>query len=811
MSALFGADVAFCPNPDDCRLCPSESLGLRAARCERLLFLFRVGAAKALHVSVSSYGDGAALVGPHLAMKSKLLRTLLGSSVCLLATAFPVFAAYTWKSIAIGGGGYVTSLIVHPQDASLLYSRTDVGGAYRWDSTNQKWVQLLDEFELSPDYNVEGMCVEPSDTTKTKVYIATGYNTDGIVYRSASQGASGTWVDTGLPTGVELDGNGDYRWSGDRLIIDPHKPGRTYLGTRQDGVWVCSDINTSSIGTPKWSQIPLTQIPAGVGTGQTREGSNKIGITFIAFDQSGGTNGSGFTNRIYVGVFGNGVYKSTDGGTTWSAMAGSPTFPIQGRVDPTVNKLYVTHTTGVSKWNGTAWSNITPGGLTTEFAGLDINPNSPSTLVVAERAGTFGNDIYFSTDGGTTWSGTKLGTPTYTVPWWPTNWQASSLAGLRFAYSATTPNKVWFSDWYGTWRTNDISAASPAWSTVEQGHEELVMHTIRAVSPTGTNAAKIYTGAADVGGLRHGNLDAYPAAADKLTGNQDMNSIDVFEGDNNVVYRVGNTRANTTGGNGWRSGDGGTTWTAFDPGSDAVLPDTCRGGRIAISATSGNLVVWLPFDNRPYTSTDGGVNWTASSGITATNFFPNVWEPSQNLASNKATTNRFYIYKPDFGFWRSNTGSTAGASFSQVTGNGLPTFTSWSAGRRYGIRTVPGQDGGVWICLDDGVTGSGVYKSTDSGTTFTRLSNVKSAEFLAFGLKATGSSSPATVYMFGQLTADTQNWLYRSTDMGSTWTKINDTAHTFGSGVKALEGDRKTYGRVYVGTAGRGSFYGDGP
>jgi xyloglucan-specific exo-beta-1,4-glucanase len=238
-----------------------------------------------------------------------------------------------------------------------------------------------------------------------------------------------------------------------------------------------------------------------------------------------------------------------------------------------------------------------------------------------------------------------------------------------------------------------------------------------------------------------------------------------------------------------------------------VLPDTCRGGRIAISATNSNLIVWLPFDNRPYVSTDGGTNWAACGGITATTFFPSVWEPSLCLASNKTTTNRFYVYKPNLGFWSSNTGATAGTSFTQITNNGLPTFASWSANDRYGVRTVPGQDGGVWVSLDGSSAGAGIYKSTNAGASFTKLGNVKSAEYVAFGIKASGSTYPAAAYMFGQLTADSQNWLYRSDDMGGSWTRINDTAHQFGTGVKAVEADRKVYGRVYVGTGGRSVFY----
>jgi hypothetical protein len=44
--------------------------------------------------------------------------------------------------------------------------------------------------------------------------------------------------------------------------------------------------------------------------------------------------------------------------------------------------------------------------------------------------------------------------------------------------------------------------------------------------------------------------------------------------------------------------------------------------------------------------------------------------------------------------------------------------------------------------------------------------------------------------------------------MGASWVRINDDAHQFGM-LGTISGDPRIYGRVYVGTQGRGIVYGD--
>ncbi|MFF4588169.1 hypothetical protein [Streptomyces sp. NPDC001388] len=99
------------------------------------------------------------------------------------------------------------------------------------------------------------------------------------------------------------------------------------------------------------------------------------------------------------------------------------------------------------------------------------------------------------------------------------------------------------------------------------------------------------------------------------------------------------------------------------------------------------------------------------------------------------------------------------------------------------------------------LSGGTLHASTDGGATFTTLASVRSASALGFGKAAAGAGYQA-LYLIG--TVKDVTGVFRSTDKGATWLRVNDDAHQWG-GI----GDPDTFGRVYAGTNGRGLQYGD--
>lgn len=713
----------------------------------------------------------------------------LGAWVCGAAGAQwqrPPSAPYTWRNVQIVAGGFISGIVFSPKQRDLIYARTDIGGAYRWDPAAKRWIPLNDWVGAS-ESNLLGIeSIAPDPTDANRVYVAAGTYTqswagNGAILRSADQGR--TWKRTDMP--FKMGGNENGRSLGERLAVDPSKNSALYFGSRNDGLWKSSDAGAT------WAKVDTFPV-----TGRT----NGIGIGFILFDPRGGKLKSP-SPTIYVGVADGavGLYRSRDAGATWQAVPGQPPpglLPHHG-VLASDGSLYVTYgnapgPNGMSDgavWKlntrTDAWTDITPQkpGNPSGFgyAGLTVDAQHPQTVMVSTMdRWNPGDTLFRTTDGGAHWADVKPKSVRDSAlsPW--VNWgKPTADLGHWIGTLVLDPFRPGHA-LYGTgatmWGADDVTALDTGgtthWTVRADGLEETAV--LDLVSPPA--GPSLISGLGDIGGFRHDDLAVSPRRG--LWTNPSINntdSIDFAEAHPAIVARVGRGSA---GKNGAFSADGAATWTAF-PSEPA---GSQGGGTVAVSA-DGAAMVWTPRGGAPSVSRDRGATWTACAGLPGT----------LRVIADRADARKFYALDGSAGTVYVST--DGGATFAAVAGSSVPK----GQGK---LRAAPSRSGDLWLTAGNG----GVFHSADGGVTFTPLPTVQEANALGFGKAAPGRANPA-LYLTGRVGGVAG--VFRSEDAGANWVRVNDDAHQYGWIGQVITGDPRVYGRVYLGTNGRGIPYGE--
>lgn len=76
----------------------------------------------------------------------KSIRSFLVQATVLAAPAFAQQAdVLQWQNVRIGGGGgFVSGIVFHPNTEGVAYARTDIGGLYRLNATDDSWIPITD-------------------------------------------------------------------------------------------------------------------------------------------------------------------------------------------------------------------------------------------------------------------------------------------------------------------------------------------------------------------------------------------------------------------------------------------------------------------------------------------------------------------------------------------------------------------------------------------------------------------------------------------------------------------------------------------
>ena len=252
------------------------------------------------------------------------------------------------------------------------------------------------------------------------------------------------------------------------IAVDPNNPSHWLIGAAQGGVWQTEDAGTT------WT--PLTDNQASLAMGAIAFGGTNSGIIYA---------GTGEAANSADSYAGEGLLKSTDGGVTWQLLASS-TFAQSSfgsiRVSPANPNVLMAATaggiagregapppfaitTGVFKSTdgGQTWSRK----LTGDSFDLEVDPTSNFTNQYAGLGLAFGspaNGVYRSTNSGDAWT-------LITGPWSP---NTAGVGRIQLAIAPSAPATVYvsiqdasftnFGGSLGVWETTNGWDPTPTWT-----------------------------------------------------------------------------------------------------------------------------------------------------------------------------------------------------------------------------------------------------------------------------------------------------------------------------------------------------------
>jgi len=235
------------------------------------------------------------------------------------------------------------------------------------------------------------------------------------------------------------------------------------------------------------------------------------------------------------------------------------------------------------------------------------------------------------------------------------------------------------------------------------------------------------------------------------------------------------------GGGVWRSDNAGRTWTSlFDTGPTAPI------GAIAVSPSDPDTLYIGAGQPEPrydvaggtgvFKSTDGGRTWRAL-GLEKTRHIGRIWiDPRDSNRVLVAAVGNFFGPNEERGVFRSTDG---GATWSQplkiddatgavdLTADPADPDTLFAAA--WQARQYPWQSYFTPIAGP----GSGVYKSTDGGASWTRLGGAGWPAGPLGRTSVAATRKAGALRLYAVVSADKAGGLYRSDDGGGSWSLVN--------------------------------------
>jgi photosystem II stability/assembly factor-like uncharacterized protein len=355
-----------------------------------------------------------------------------------------LFAEMRWRNIGPFRAGRTKAAAGHPSQPHTFYIGMVNGGVWKTTDAGRTWTPIFDD---QPTGSIGWVAVAPSDPNI--LYVGSGEGLprpdlavgDGI-YKSADAGK--TWTHLGLRDAQQIP----------KLAIDPRNPNRLFVAAlghpygpnEQRGIFRSTD------GGRTFDRVLFKDVNTG-GKDVDIDPSNPNIVYATMWEQRQGP----WENAAWQGTNG-GIFKSTDGGTTWKALTqGLPDGVINaelGIAPSNPRRIYATveaGDTGTGLYRsddaGETWTRITTDPRPTSRineAVPHVHPTDPETLIVTDIVS------FKSTDGGKTFvpfKGAPGGDDNQNIWWNPNNPDIMLLVVDQGAVVTLNGGQTW-SSWY---------------------------------------------------------------------------------------------------------------------------------------------------------------------------------------------------------------------------------------------------------------------------------------------------------------------------------------------------------------------------
>ena len=266
--------------------------------------------------------------------------TLLGLHAGPARPAVPGSLHYVWSNVVVGGGGFSPNILFSPVEPGLAYLRTDIGGVYRYDQSQQHWIALQDDMAEGNYFGVESVAPDPRQfggrVRCSRKCIAPGQRPFCDPTTEARPGTSSpshfVWVATRMDTASAS------AW---RSIHTTR-----IFSTSVRDTMACDEVPMA--GAPGRASRP---VPA-PGLGLPAPHRTHAGISFVLFDPRTGSHDArqqprcSWRSLIPANVD---LFRSDDAGASWQPVPGRPRadlLPVRAQ-RASNGILYLTYSDGV--------------------------------------------------------------------------------------------------------------------------------------------------------------------------------------------------------------------------------------------------------------------------------------------------------------------------------------------------------------------------------------------------------------------------------------------------------------------------------